>query len=220
LIAALRQPPARPNVYHTKTRQDAIDYIIIALQTMMRGGELRNLKKSWINFRWRTITLPKEITKTGEPRIIEMTNTVFEILTRRIKDAQQEGETSEYIFFNRREGKSGKNGPSVDLRTVIRAACKRAGIPYGRNNPGGWSLHDLRHTATTMALESGAPIAGVQDMAGHSDRVMTLKYTHGTPASRRETVRALEEYGVRILSSDSSESVSEPPKRVTKKAGK
>lgn len=224
LIAELERPPKRPNVFHQRRRQDALDYLLIAVQTMLRGGELRHLKWSYVNFRWRTITLPTAITKTDEPRIVEMTSQVMEILQRRQKEAKAEGLESEYIFPNRREGKRGKNAPSVDLRTVIRNACERAGIPFGRDTAGGWMLHDLRHTATTIALEQGAPIAGVQQMAGHSDRTMTLRYAHATPASRAQTVRALESFTRRIhcpiLSDDARENVAGPPTPQAKKAGK
>lgn len=46
-------------------------------------------------------------------------------------------------------------------------AVKRAGIP--RITP-----HDLRHTAASFAVSSGANVKAVQRMLGHSSAAMTL----------------------------------------------
>jgi integrase/recombinase XerC/integrase/recombinase XerD len=40
------------------------------------------------------------------------------------------------------------------------------------------TLHSLRHTAITLALEAGAPLEAVQAMAGHKDVNTTLRYAH------------------------------------------
>lgn len=37
---------------------------------------------------------------------------------------------------------------------ILREACERAGVPYGRGTRDGLVLHDARHTATTHLLES------------------------------------------------------------------
>jgi integrase len=200
ILRELDRPPDRPNVYHTEARQKAKDMFLVALFTMMRGGEIKKLKWADINFNWRTITIVE--TKTDRPRIIEMAAAVFDIFERRLSEMKRKPKPTELVFENPRRGKAGRGGPVVDLRTVLRDASIRAGVPFGRNAPGGWCFHDLRHTATTIALEHEAPIAGVQQMAGHSDRTMTMRYAHSTPGSRKAAVIALEKFAVRVLASD------------------
>ena len=40
-------------------------------------------------------------------------------------------------------------------------------------------VHDLRHTAASIAISSGANVKAVQRMVGHRDATMTLKrYAH------------------------------------------
>jgi integrase len=50
-------------------------------------------------------------------------------------------------------------------------ACKRANIK-------GLRFHDLRHTAATRMIESGANIVAVSRILGHADLKTTMRYTH------------------------------------------
>ena len=55
------------------------------------------------------------------------------------------------------------------------------------------SPHDLRHTAATLALQSGANLKTVQDMLGHADFKTTATYYTGiTKETRHETAAAVE----------------------------
>lgn len=55
------------------------------------------------------------------------------------------------------------------------------------------SPHDLRHTAATLALESGANLKQVQALLGHSDPGTTMKFYAGvTEAAQRRTVEGIE----------------------------
>ena len=55
------------------------------------------------------------------------------------------------------------------------------------------SPHDLRHTAATLALQSGANLKTVQDMLGHADFKTTATYYTGTTKeTRHETAAAVE----------------------------
>ncbi len=55
------------------------------------------------------------------------------------------------------------------------------------------SPHDLRHTAATLAIDSGASIKQVQKLLGHRDAATTLKfYTGITDKVQRQTVDGIE----------------------------
>lgn len=55
------------------------------------------------------------------------------------------------------------------------------------------SPHDLRHTAATLALQSGANLKTMQDMLGHADFKTTATYYTGiTEETRHETAAAVE----------------------------
>lgn len=62
-----------------------------------------------------------------------------------------------------------------------------------RNNLPRVSPHDLRHTAATLALESGADLKQVQELLGHKDPSTTMAfYTGVTEEAQRRTVEGIE----------------------------
>ena len=55
------------------------------------------------------------------------------------------------------------------------------------------SPHDLRHTAATLALESGADLKQVQELLGHKDAATTMQfYTGVTDEGKRRTVEGID----------------------------
>lgn len=75
---------------------------------------------------------------------------------------------------------------------ILRAACERAGVLYGKNTPGGLVLHDARHTATTHMLDDGVSPKTVQEWMGWSDSAFVLYYSHATKESRERAGESLE----------------------------
>lgn len=67
-----------------------------------------------------------------------------------------------------------------------RKFVKRHGLPNV-------SPHDLRHTAATLALESGADLKQVQELLGHADPATTMAFYAGvTEEAKRRTVDGIE----------------------------
>lgn len=63
-----------------------------------------------------------------------------------------------------------------------------------RNGLSKVSPHDLRHTAATLALESGADLKQVQELLGHKDPSTTLSFYAGvTEEAQRRTVEGIEQ---------------------------
>lgn len=58
-------------------------------------------------------------------------------------------------------------------RNVWLPACQASGMPEGLR------VHDLRHTAASLAISGGASVKAVQRLLGHSSARITLdRYTH------------------------------------------
>jgi len=57
------------------------------------------------------------------------------------------------------------------LNQTFRKALRQAGIEELR-------FHDLRHTAATRIVESGANIVAVSRILGHADLKTTMRYAH------------------------------------------
>jgi integrase len=82
--------------------------------------------------------------------------------------------------FTRRDGAAWGQ-----IRTAFTTAMRRAGIADFR-------FHDLRHTAASHMVMRGASLKEVQEVLGHRDFKMTLRYAHLSPSHLRSAVERLE----------------------------
>lgn len=80
------------------------------------------------------------------------------------------------------------------ITPALRSALTRAGLPRIR-------CHDLRHTAATLQLAAGVPLATISRTLGHSSIAITANvYAQVTPELRREAADAMD----RALGGDAS----------------
>ena len=68
------------------------------------------------------------------------------------------------------------------------ASIKAAGVPKIR-------IHDLRHSFASQLVVAGAPLKAVQELLGHVDIQMTMRYAHLAPQVKRDYVRLLNGHG-------------------------
>jgi len=104
-------------------------------------------------------------TKTGKPRTIYVPS----YLAKRIWGNLKHLQPNDLVFPN----SVGKPlGNSNFRRRVFDPAITSAGIPRV-------TIHDLRHTAASLAIASGANIKVISTLLGHADASMTLRvYSH------------------------------------------
>ena len=90
-----------------------------------------------------------------------------------ILDHDRNKNGSEFVFADE-EGKPYKN-----FRTAFENALKRAGIE-------GLTFHSLRHTFGTRLGMAGVDIKTIQELMGHRDIKMTMRYTIQQQQHKRE----------------------------------
>lgn len=139
-------PKANRNVY---TRP----FIILALETAMRRGELLGLRWQDVDFVKRTAFLP--MTKNGESRTVPLSYRAIETLRSLSK-------TEDPRIF-------AINFPA--LANNFKRARIRAGLEDLR-------LHDLRHTATTRLAEKLSNVLELSAVTGHKQINMLKRYYH------------------------------------------
>jgi len=91
-----------------------------------------------------------------------------EILARELKDYLQSYKPMHYLF----EGWKKKQYSPSSVQNILKAALKRAGIVKRA------SIHSLRHSYASHALEDGTDIRLLQEILGHSNLKTTEIYTH------------------------------------------
>ncbi|MEJ2428677.1 MAG: site-specific integrase [Deltaproteobacteria bacterium] len=136
-----RSPFAGPQAVYLR------DFIIIAVNTGMRKGEILSLRRDQI--RGEFIYLEK--TKTDKARQIPINGDLAECF-KSIRKRQPVG--TKYIFCD-------QNGHISDIKTAFNAAVKRAGITDFRP-------HDLRHTFASHYVMRG-------DHSGHCRRSWAMQ---------------------------------------------
>jgi integrase len=146
--------------------------IITALQTGMRKGEVLGLKWSNIDFPNRLITI--EGTKSGYVRKIPMNMKLTETL-----DHGRRKNNGDYIFVDRR------GSPYKSFRTAWEHALEKAGIEN-------LTFHSLRHTFGSRLGMAGVDIKTIQELMGHRDIKMTMRYSHPTAQHKRNAVEILD----------------------------
>lgn len=149
------------------------------LATGLRTGEMAKIRKGDIN--WQARKLRIEQGKTGNVKVI---GPMFGVAMDILKDCSQVSKT-EYVFFR------GKN-ITPKFYKILKRACERAGVLYGKNIKGALVLYDARHTATTRMLEDGVSPATVKEWMGWADSSFVLYYSHATEKSREKAGRSME----------------------------
>jgi integrase len=142
-----------------------------ALLTGMRKEELLSLK--WEQINHGLIHLFK--TKGGNPRHIPISGRLVEIFQQLRHQNQLR---SLYVFCD------GKGLRFNTVRRSFATACLKAGISHFR-------FHDLRHTFASHLIMRGANLKTVQELLGHSDIKMTMRYAHLSPGHLQESVNLL-----------------------------
>ncbi len=145
--------------------------VVTALNTGMRRSEILFLQ--WHQVRNGFIYLHR--TKTDEARQIPINETLaslFQSLPRHI--------SSDYLFCNK-EGK-----PYTDIKKSFKTAVAKAGIQDFR-------FHDLRHSFASKLASRGASLKALQELLGHKNIKMTMRYAHLADNVKKDVVRLLDE---------------------------
>lgn len=146
-----------------------------ALHTGMRRGEILGLK--WEQIRNGFIYLTE--TKSGKARQIPINDRAAQVF----KELRHKNHLkSPYVFC----GPDGKR--LYEVKHSFTSACRRAGLEDFR-------FHDLRHTFASHLVMKGIGLKAVQELLGHADLTMTMRYAHLSQGHLKAAVSALNDLG-------------------------
>jgi integrase len=146
----------------------------LAIHTGLRRGEQFRLRWEDVDFQNRIITVHG---KGGWVRHIPMNDKVMEIL-RRLPGRMK----SEWLFPSK------TNLTPLDAGTWVHGFFKPSIKKVGLN---GFRWHDLRHSFASRLVMKGNDLKTVQELMGHRNIEMTLRYAHLSPAHKMSTVQTL-----------------------------
>jgi integrase len=145
-------------------------YMLAALHTGARRGELVRLQWADVDLRARTLTFRR--TKNGDARSVPLTATLRETLTALPRPLSP---TAPVL-------------PVREPQVVSRAFARLVDvleIPHLR-------FHDLRHHAGSVLTMAGVPQRTIMEILGHRDPRMTVRYQHLSPGHLHDAMQALD----------------------------
>ena len=142
-----------------------------------RRGEILRLRWQDVDFKGNKIDVVSGTgghTKNYESRVIPMNGFLRDVLRKHPRRLD-----STYVFF-------APNGqPFADVDTSFATALRRSGLQHFR-------FHDLRHTFASWLVMGGVDLRTVQELLGHKDIRMTMRYSHLAPDHMRNAVAILD----------------------------
>jgi site-specific recombinase XerD len=169
--------------------------VALALNTGLRRGELFALRWDNVDFTTNVLTIPR--TKAGRMRHVPMNAAVRAIL-----GALERRGRSPYVLPSA-TGQTALDAQNL-INRVFTPALQRAGITDFR-----W--HDLRHTFASRLVMSGVDLRTVQELLGHADVRVTLRYAHLSPAHLLDAVETLGSRRTSTTTRTSAEAASAEP---------
>lgn len=154
--------------------------IRFALHTGLRQGELLGLR--WSDVHPDRIVVRQSIVRgrIGTPKSHKSREVPLNATARAALDARPR--SGELVFANSDGGYFTKG----ECKWPLWSACQAAGVKRV-----GW--HALRHTFASHLVMRGVPLKTVQELLGHADIRMTMRYAHLSPDVKVDAVRLLEQ---------------------------
>jgi len=141
----------------TNQSRDLLDFVLVALYTGMRQGEILGLCWPDVDLRRRLLSIRD--TKNRQSRSVPIVGPVLAALSRRCKIHRLD---TDKVFPD-------------SLRGEWERARRTAGLIDFR-------FHDLRHTTASYLAMSGATLAEIAEVLGHKTLAMVRRYAHLTDA--------------------------------------
>ncbi|QQR58770.1 MAG: tyrosine-type recombinase/integrase [Candidatus Melainabacteria bacterium] len=137
------------------------DFLVFLLFSGMRFGETRRLKWSYIDFKGKLLTVPREVTKSDRELELPLSNFLVDLLNKR----RLMQSNSEWVF---QSTKSTNQHISQGIG-IIREVRRRSGIYF--------TVHDLRRTFLTMGEKLEVPTYVLKKLVNHNvSNDMTGRY--------------------------------------------
>jgi integrase len=171
------------------------DFLLTALRTGMRLGELRALEWDDIDWRGRYILVSRNFVegaattpKSGRARRVDMSDQLRTAL--RLRRRQQgaywlkEGKERPRLVF---PSSTGTPLDDSKARKAMRAIAVAADV-----RPRARMVHVLRHTFCSLLVAAGEPVTYVMEQAGHSSITVTAGYLKYMPGGQGRGVNKLD----------------------------
>ncbi|MBX9917939.1 MAG: tyrosine-type recombinase/integrase [Nitrosomonas sp.] len=160
-------------VLHANRNSPVSLIALFLLSTGCRLNEVLSAKWSDVDLDKGVFTIRATNSKSKRLRAVPLNGTALEVL----KQLNTQGKF-EHLFINRKTGK-----PYVNIAKVWQRLRTAAGLKHLR-------LHDLRHQYASFLVNNGRTLYEVQQILGHSDPKVTMRYAHLSTRALQEAANS------------------------------
>jgi integrase len=158
-------------------------FVLLCGEAGLRRGEAMGLEWTDLDLKRRMMTVARSVwnghvsaPKSGKSRKVRLTERLALAL-----DAHRHLRGLRVLYAD-----DGGELTNKVVRIWMEKAERRAGLPVtGR-------VHQLRHSFCAHLAAAGAPAKAIQELAGHADLTMTMRYMHLSPGERDSAIGLLE----------------------------
>jgi integrase len=186
-VKKLKEPRGRVRFLSDKERERLLEkiktkdspqlelFVVLALSTGMRKGEIQNLTWEDVDLNRGMIIIQN--TKNGDRRAVGLASKALQLLKEYSKVRRID---SQLLFPGVDPSKP------IDIRSAWETALKNAEISDFR-------FHDLRHSAASYLAMNGATLAEIAEVLGHRTLSMVKRYAHLTETHTAKVVERMNE---------------------------
>lgn len=160
-------------VLHANRNSPVSLIALFLLSTGCRLNEVLSAKWSDVDLDKGVFTIRATNSKSKRLRAVPLNGTALEVL----KQLDTQGRF-DHLFINRKTGK-----PYVNITKVWQKLRTAAGLKHLR-------LHDLRHQYASFLVNNGRTLYEVQQILGHSDPKVTMRYAHLSTRALQEAANS------------------------------
>lgn len=160
-------------VLHANKNSPVSLIALFLLSTGCRLNEVLSAKWSNVDLDKGVFTIRATNSKSKKLRAVPLNGTALEVL----KQLDTPGKF-DHVFINRKTGK-----PYVNITKVWNRLRTAAGLKHLR-------LHDLRHQYASFLVNNGRTLYEVQQILGHSDPKVTMRYAHLSTRALQEAANS------------------------------
>jgi integrase/recombinase XerD len=139
--------------------------VMVLLDSMVRVGELLNMKRSNVDFKLGIIKLEALNTKTRKAREVPISSKTAKLLKEYMDESADFEEELLFLTYD------GRQIEGNTWRTRLKEIGELAGIKGKRVSP-----HTFRHTGALFYIMNGGDPFSLQKILGHTDMSMTRRY--------------------------------------------
>lgn len=150
--------------------------VMLPAYTGLRWGEAAGLRVGNIDLQWRRILVRANAVNVrgaivpGTPKSHESRSVPFPEFLAELLAKQCDGKSRDQLVF----GDGAVYIPTPTQGDGWFAGARKRSVEIDPTFPPALTLHDLRHTAASLAISAGANVKAVQRMLGHASAAMTL----------------------------------------------